>query len=114
MGGMIKGSNAWVVFDADNTLWAVEHLYDAARQKMCEYLGGKGITRLLRRVIKGQEIGICMSPTATRLVVLLAPLRTPYSIFSRELLRRTSDTSAILHSMYSSNARGWQMDSRTY
>ena len=33
----------WIIFDADNTLWAVEHLYDAARVKMCEYLSTKGI-----------------------------------------------------------------------
>jgi putative hydrolase of the HAD superfamily len=40
---MGDAKNAWVIFDADNTLWAIEHLYDAARQKMCEYLGCKGI-----------------------------------------------------------------------
>ena len=32
-------NNAWVIFDADNTLW----LYDTARQKMCQYLGSRGI-----------------------------------------------------------------------
>ena len=40
---MSDGKSPWVIFDADNTLWAVEHLYDTARQKMCEYLGSKGI-----------------------------------------------------------------------
>src|SRR5262249_23149293 len=27
----------WVIFDADNTLWDVESLYDDARKAFCEY-----------------------------------------------------------------------------
>ncbi len=30
-----KGESKWVIFDADNTLWDVEALYDAARKKFC-------------------------------------------------------------------------------
>ena len=30
-----KGESNWVIFDADNTLWDVEALYDAAREKFC-------------------------------------------------------------------------------
>jgi len=33
----------WVVFDADNTLWHVEHLYDAARVQLAEELARLGI-----------------------------------------------------------------------
>jgi putative hydrolase of the HAD superfamily len=33
----------WIIFDADNTLWSVEHLYDDARAKLCVYLATKGI-----------------------------------------------------------------------
>jgi hypothetical protein len=36
---MSDGKSPWVIYDADNTLWAVEHLYDTARQNMCEYFG---------------------------------------------------------------------------
>lgn len=32
----------WVIFDADNTLWRLEPLYDAARQKLVDYLRKKG------------------------------------------------------------------------
>lgn len=28
----------WVIFDADNTLWAVEHLYDEARAELCHLM----------------------------------------------------------------------------
>ena len=34
----------WVIFDADNTLWAVEHLYDSARDNLCQYLAARGIS----------------------------------------------------------------------
>jgi putative hydrolase of the HAD superfamily len=27
----------WIIFDADNTLWDVEHLYDNARRAFCKY-----------------------------------------------------------------------------
>lgn len=40
---MIDTKHPWVIFDADNTLWSVEHLYDAARRKLCEYLNCSGI-----------------------------------------------------------------------
>lgn len=33
----------WVVFDADNTLWAVEHLYDEARRELCDFLESRGV-----------------------------------------------------------------------
>jgi len=35
----------WVVFDADNTLWDVEHLYDNAREELCDYLYKKGANK---------------------------------------------------------------------
>jgi putative hydrolase of the HAD superfamily len=30
--------HSWIIFDADNTLWEVESLYDAARRRLCEYV----------------------------------------------------------------------------
>lgn len=35
----------WVVFDADNTLWSVEHLYDEARAQLCDYLSMWDVTK---------------------------------------------------------------------
>lgn len=32
--------SAWVIFDADNTLWDVETLYDGAREAFCAYVEG--------------------------------------------------------------------------
>lgn len=32
----------WIIFDGDNTLWDVEHLYDEARKKLCENIASKG------------------------------------------------------------------------
>jgi hypothetical protein len=40
---MGSGNRSWIIFDADNTLWTVEHLYDTARAQMCVYLGELGI-----------------------------------------------------------------------
>jgi putative hydrolase of the HAD superfamily len=37
----------WVVFDADNTLWEVESLYDDARRSLIEILAARGIDRSL-------------------------------------------------------------------
>lgn len=39
----MEGRIPWLIFDADNTLWAVEQLYDQARESMCMFLAGKGI-----------------------------------------------------------------------
>ncbi len=33
----------WVIFDADNTLWRVEHLYDAARDEFCRFMASLGL-----------------------------------------------------------------------
>ena len=33
-----KASSAWIIFDADNTLWDVEALYDQARDEFCEFV----------------------------------------------------------------------------
>jgi putative hydrolase of the HAD superfamily len=30
--------NSWIIFDADNTLWDIESLYDRARTEFCEFL----------------------------------------------------------------------------
>jgi putative hydrolase of the HAD superfamily len=32
----------WIIFDADNTLWLIEHLYDEARRELCRYVHTKG------------------------------------------------------------------------
>jgi putative hydrolase of the HAD superfamily len=42
----------WVVFDADNTLWEVESLYDDARRSMTDILAGRGIDRSLSSEIQ--------------------------------------------------------------
>jgi putative hydrolase of the HAD superfamily len=45
---MVKMMNAlqrWVIFDADNTLWAIEPLYDEARARLCDYLSDFGISK---------------------------------------------------------------------
>jgi len=34
-------SAKWIIFDADNTLWDVESLYDRARHEFCKYVLGK-------------------------------------------------------------------------
>jgi putative hydrolase of the HAD superfamily len=34
----------WVIFDADNTLWDVEFLYDEARTALCRFLEGHGVS----------------------------------------------------------------------
>jgi len=33
-----RSEKQWVIFDADNTLWNVEVLYNQARKHMCEYV----------------------------------------------------------------------------
>jgi hypothetical protein len=38
----MEGRTAWIIFDADNTLWAIEHLYDAAREALVHYLSAEG------------------------------------------------------------------------
>jgi len=42
----------WVVFDADNTLWEVESLYDDARRSMVEVLAARGIDRFISEEIQ--------------------------------------------------------------
>lgn len=32
----------WIIFDADNTLWSIEHLYDAAREELCRFIANRG------------------------------------------------------------------------
>jgi len=32
----------WIIFDADNTLWDIEHLYDDARKELVEYISKQG------------------------------------------------------------------------
>jgi putative hydrolase of the HAD superfamily len=44
--------DAWVVFDADNTLWEVESLYDGARRSMTEILAAQGIDRSISEEIQ--------------------------------------------------------------
>jgi putative hydrolase of the HAD superfamily len=39
----MEGHSAWIIFDADNTLWPIEHLYDEAREEMCAFLSTKGV-----------------------------------------------------------------------
>jgi putative hydrolase of the HAD superfamily len=39
--GFVPGRH-WALFDADNTLWHIEHLYDRARDRLCDYLAGQG------------------------------------------------------------------------
>ena len=34
----------WILFDGDNTLWHVEHLYDEARVDLCQHLEKSGIS----------------------------------------------------------------------
>lgn len=36
----------WVIFDADNTLWDIEHLYDDARDELCKVLAEEGVDKL--------------------------------------------------------------------
>lgn len=38
----IMDNNSWVIFDADNTLWNIEYLYNEARNELCKYLSEKG------------------------------------------------------------------------
>lgn len=33
----------WLIFDGDNTLWHIEHLYDKAREEMCSFLATYGV-----------------------------------------------------------------------
>ena len=33
----------WIIFDGDNTLWMIEHLYDSARENLCKYLAALGV-----------------------------------------------------------------------
>lgn len=37
--------NEWIIFDADNTLWDIEFLYDDARENLCDYLESFGCAR---------------------------------------------------------------------
>ena len=37
------GCNSWIIFDADNTLWAIEHFYNESRDRMCDYLSSMGL-----------------------------------------------------------------------
>ena len=39
----MSGQVPWIVFDADNTLWDVEALYNDARSEMCKFLAGHGL-----------------------------------------------------------------------
>jgi putative hydrolase of the HAD superfamily len=48
----MEGRIPWLIFDADNTLWAVEHLYDQARESMCAFLGAKGASLDLARIFQ--------------------------------------------------------------
>src|SRR4051794_889967 len=34
----------WIIFDADNTLWSIEHLYDDARRQLCAYVAAQGFS----------------------------------------------------------------------
>lgn len=36
---------AWVIFDADNTLWDIEHLYDKARKELIDYVSKRGFSK---------------------------------------------------------------------
>jgi putative hydrolase of the HAD superfamily len=47
--------DSWVVFDADNTLWEVESLYDDARRLMTEVLAVRGISPRISEEVQ-QEI----------------------------------------------------------
>ncbi len=38
--------DAWVIFDADNTLWDIEYLYDDARNELVEYISKQGHSSL--------------------------------------------------------------------
>lgn len=38
--------DSWVIFDADNTLWDIEHLYDDARNQLCQVLAKEGLDKL--------------------------------------------------------------------
>lgn len=44
--------NPWVIFDADNTLWEVESLYDDARRSMTDILAARGIDRSISEDIQ--------------------------------------------------------------
>lgn len=41
----MNGFERWIIFDADNTLWSVEPLYDNARDCLCDYLLELGVSR---------------------------------------------------------------------
>jgi hypothetical protein len=32
---------AWIIFDADNMLWVIEHPYDDARSELVEYISNQ-------------------------------------------------------------------------
>lgn len=40
-----SGLSGWVIFDADNTLWNLERLYDEARDELCDYLERLGLNK---------------------------------------------------------------------
>src|SRR5690242_11545016 len=42
----------WVIFDADNTLWQTESLYDDARRSLTEVLAQRGIDRAVSAEIQ--------------------------------------------------------------
>ena len=39
----MEGRSAWVIFDADNTLWPIEHLYDSARALLVKHVAAQGL-----------------------------------------------------------------------
>ncbi|MBP3957163.1 HAD family hydrolase [Gemmata sp. G18] len=41
----MEGRSAWIIFDADNTLWPIEHLYDDARESLVQSLALEGFER---------------------------------------------------------------------
>jgi len=42
----MQNMDAWVIFDADNTLWDIEYLYDDARKELVGYIAKQGYSAL--------------------------------------------------------------------
>ena len=83
----------WIIFDADNPPWAVEHLYDTTRVKMCEYLSTKGIDPSPPRTHTRDRGTISsMRRTATQPVASPASSKTRCSIWRRTHIPETSAT----------------------
>lgn len=50
----------WVIFDADNTLWDIEHLYDNARNELCHFLEDKGFDRhQIENFQRNRDVELC-------------------------------------------------------